>query len=161
VKNLDGYMEQKRRLKDHDYMQIALEVAAEAKSRGDLPIAAVLVWAGGKQLVEHDTRYSEHNPLCYAVINLINKAAGTLGRKKLSEAVLYSNLEPNLLCALAIESAGVKEVVFGAYDDRDGFVSANLLKENTQLDITAIGGVLGQRCCESLPQSMQEHVRYE
>jgi tRNA(adenine34) deaminase len=154
-------MEQKRRSKDYDYMELALQVAAEAKSRGDLPIAAVLAWTGGKQFVEHDTRYSEHNPLCHAIINLINKAADTMGRKKMSEATLYCNLEPNLLCALAIESAGIKEVVFGAYDDKDGFLSASLLREDTQLDITAIGGVLGRECCESLPQSMHEHVRYE
>ncbi len=161
MKNLDGYMAQKRRSKDHDYMQLTLEVAAEAKSRGDLPIAAVLVWSGGRQLVEHDTRYSEHNPLCHAVINLINKAAGTLGRKKLSEATLYTNLEPNLFCALAMESAGIKELVFGAYDDKDGFISTGDAKLEENLDITAIGGVLGQQCCEALPQSMQEHVHYE
>lgn len=161
MKGLDRFMEQKRRLKDSDYMQVALEVAAQAKSQGDIPIAAVLAWAGGRQLVEHDTRYSEQNPLCHAVINLINKAAGTISRKKLSEAVLYCTVEPNLLCALAIEAAGIKEVVFGAYDDKDGFASSGLLKEEVELDITAIGGVLGQECCDSLPQIMQEHVRYE
>jgi tRNA(adenine34) deaminase len=161
MKDLDSYMENKRRFRDHDYMQVVLEVATQAKLGGDLPIAAVLTWAGGRQLVEHDTRYSERNPLCYAVINLINKAYGTLGRKKLSEAVLYSNLEPNLFCALAIKTAGIKEVVFGAYDDKEGFISTNLLREDAQLDLVAIGGILGKECCESLPQSIQEYVRYE
>lgn len=154
-------MEQKRRLKDTDYMQIVLDVASRAKSQGDLPVGAALVWAGGQKLVEHDTRYSEQNPLCHAVINLINKAAGTIGRKKLSEAVLYCTVEPNLFCALAIEAAGIKEVVFGVYDDRDGFTSSNLLKEGLELDITVIGGVLGEKCCETLPKLMQEHIRYE
>ena len=159
--SLDYYMEKKRRSKDLDYMQVVLEVAAEAKSRGDLPIAAALVWAGGFQLVEHDTRYSEHNPLCHAIINVLNKASETLGRKKLKEAVLYTNLEPNLFCALALESAGVGEVVFGAYDDKDGFISASLLKEDAQLDISAVGGTLGKECRESLPLSMLEYVRHE
>lgn len=161
MKSLDKFIEQKKRLKDSDYMQIALDVAMQAKSKGDFPIAAVLVWSGGKQLVEHDTRRSEQNPLCHAIINLINKAAGTISRKRLSEAVLYSTIEPNLLCALAMESAGIKEVVFGVYDDKNGFISGEFLKENTQLDIVTIGGVLGKECFESLPQIIQEYARYE
>ncbi len=160
MQSMDKYMEGKRRFKDYDYMRVALEVSAQAKSNGDLPIAAVLVWAGGRQLVEHDTRYTDKNPLNHAIINLINKAAETLGRKNLGEAVLYSTLEPNTFCALAIASAGIKELVFGAYDDKDGFISSKLL-DHTLLDITAIGGVLGEDCCRALPQSMQEHVRYE
>lgn len=157
--SLDKFIEHKRRLQDSDYMEIVLEVAEQAKSQGDLPIAAMLVWSGGKQLTEHDTRHSEQNPLCHAIINLINKAAGTMGRKKLSEATLYSNIEPDLLCALAIKTAGIKEVVFGAYDDKNGFNSSSLLKE--ELDITVVGGILAQDCYTSLPKVMQEHTRYE
>lgn len=150
-------MEGKKRLKDNDYMQVALDVAEQAKSNGNLPIAAVLVWAGCRQLVEHDTRYTEHNPLCTAVVNLINKAYDTLGRKTLSDAVLYTNIEPDLLSVMAMKAAGIKEVVFGAYDYKDGFLSAPMLNSEA-LDISAIGGVLGESCCKVLPQSMQEYV---
>jgi tRNA(Arg) A34 adenosine deaminase TadA len=161
MKSLHKYIEGRKRLKDVDYMQVALEVAQHAKSNGDVPIAAVLVWGGGRQLVEHDTRYTDYNPLNHAIINLLNKAAETIGRKKLKESTLYCTLEPNLMCAMAIETAGVKEVIFGAYDDKEGFMSARLLADHTLLDITAIGGILGQECCLLLPESMQEHVRYE
>jgi tRNA(Arg) A34 adenosine deaminase TadA len=78
-----------------------------------------------------------------------------------SDAVVYSTLEPNLFCALALEAFGIKELVFGAYDDRDGYLSSSMLKEDIQLDISTLGGVLGEQCFRSLPMSMQEHVRYE
>jgi tRNA(Arg) A34 adenosine deaminase TadA len=159
MKSLNNFIENKKRLKDVDYMNLALEVATNAKSNGDVPVAAVLVWAGGRQLVEHDTRYSDHNPLNYAVLNVLNKAADTLGRKRLSEAVLYTNIEPNVMCALAMMAAGVKEVVFGAFDLREGFQSSDLLA--AKLDIAAMGGVLGKESCDLLPESMQEHIRYE
>jgi len=156
---IKNYIEQKHRLKDVDYMQVALEVAAQAKSNGDLPIAAVLVWAGGMQIVEHDTRYSDRNPLNHAVINVINKTTSTLNRR-LSDATLYCTLEPDLLCALAIKAAGIKEVVFGSYDYKDGFISSKVFDHNL-LEITAMGGVLGLECCNMLPDSMQDRLRYE
>lgn len=142
-------------------MNAAIEVAAHAKSIGDYPVGAVLAWAGGKTVTEHDTRYTDYNPLNYAVINVLNKAADILGRKRLSEAVLYTTVEPNLLCMLAIQEAGIKEVVFGVYDDQDGYKSSRMLSDDALLEVTAVGGVQGQRCAELLPESVREHVRYE
>jgi tRNA(Arg) A34 adenosine deaminase TadA len=142
-------------------MTAAIASATHAKSLGDYPVAAVLAWAGGKTITEHDTRYTDRNPLNYAIINVINKASDTLGRKRLSEAVLYTTVEPNLMCLLAIQEAGIKEVVFGVYDDRDGYKSSRVLSEDVVLDVTAIGGMLGSRCGEILPESVREHIRYE
>jgi tRNA(Arg) A34 adenosine deaminase TadA len=161
MKSLNQFLKDKIHLKDDDYMREVLDFALQAKSNGDLPVAASLVWAGGRRLIEHDTRSSDKNPLNYAVINVINKAADTLKRGKVKEAVLYSNVEPNLLCGLAIKAAGIKEVIFGVFDDKEGFLSANLLSEGTNLDISSIGGVLGEESFNILPQSMQECTRYE
>lgn len=161
MKNINQFMEDKFRVKDEDYMQAALDVASQAKSKGDLPIAAVLVWAGGRKFIEHDSRYSDYNPLSYVIINLINKAAETLGPNKLKDAVLYTTVEPNVMCALALRDAGIKEVVFGAYDDKDGFISSGQLVDPNLLEITAIGGVKGRECCAALSKSMSEHVRHE
>lgn len=156
----EKFSQSKRRGKDLSYMELALKVASQAKKNGDVPISAVLVWSNGFQLVEHDTRTSEKNPHNHAIINVLNKAATTTN-KKVSDAVLYTTVEPNLICALALQEAGVKEVVFGAYDDKDGYMSSRLLSDHTVLDITSMGGVISQACCEVLPESMQEHVRYE
>jgi hypothetical protein len=57
--------------------------------------------------------------------------------------------------------AGIKEVVFGAFDDLEGYLSSKPLAESVVLDISAIGGVMGEECCKILPESMTEHVRYE
>lgn len=140
-------------------MNLALEAAGQARSRGNLSIAAVLAWADGTKLVEHDTRYTDHHPLSYAILNVINKAVETLGGKKISEAVLYSTVEPDLLCAFAIKAAGIKEVVYGVQDEKNGFISSKLI-DNTLLEITAIGNVLGKECHESLPKSIQEYTKY-
>lgn len=161
MKSINEFLENKKRLVDSDYMSLVLEMAVHAKANGDVPVAAALAWTGNKYLIEHDTRYTDKNPLCHAVINLLNKAADTLGRLKLSEAVLYTNIEPNVMCAMAIRAAGIREVVFGAYDDRDGFMSSKLLNDYTILNLTAIGGINGEECVNVLPVSMHEHIRHE
>lgn len=156
MKNFHEHIEHRKRLSDDNYMRIALEAASHARSNGDVPVAAVLVWGNGKYLVESDTRYTERNPLNHAVINLLNKAASV----RIKDATVYTTLEPDLMCAMALKEAGVNVVVFGAYDDKDGFISSKLLKDHTVLGMTAIGGVLGKECVNSLPESIQEHVRH-
>jgi tRNA(adenine34) deaminase len=161
MKNFRQFRETKKHNADEERMYVAIQLAIHAKSNGDHPAGAVLAWVGDKNISEHDTRFSDRNPLNYAIINVINKASDTLGYKKLSEAVLYTTIEPNLLCALAIQEAGIKEVVFGAFDDLEGYLSSKPLAESVVLDISAIGGVMGEECCKILPESMTEHVRYE
>lgn len=161
MRSFQQFEDARRRFNDQDHMNAAIEIAVHGKSVGDYPVGAVLAWAGGRTITEHDTRYTDRNPLNYAVINVINKAADTLGRKRLGEAVLYTTVEPNLMCVLAIQEAGIKEVVFGAFDDQDGFKSSRMLADDALLEVTAVGGILGQRCCELLPESVREHVRYE
>lgn len=161
MKKINEFIKEKEFPNDVENMKFLISIAEQAKSNGDVPIAAMLVWSGGRRFVEHDTRYTGYNPLNHAIINLINKTAETLGPHKLREAILYSIVEPNVLCAMAIKDAGIKEVVFGAYDNKDGFMSSNILVDHTVLDISTIGGVLGEECCRCLPESMQEHVRYK
>lgn len=161
MKNFSDFKDNKRRITDVDHMKVAVELASHARSNGDYPVGAVLAWAGGRTISEHDTRYTDHNPLNYAIVNVINKAIDTLGQRRLSEAVLYTTVEPNLMCALMIQEAGIKEVVFGVYDDLEGFSSSKMLAEEVVLDVSVIGGVLGKECSDLLPGSIREHFRYE
>jgi tRNA(Arg) A34 adenosine deaminase TadA len=74
----------------------------------------------------------------HACINVLRKATQTM-RLRLSEATLVSTLEPCRMCAEAARLCGVREVVFGAYDLRDGGYSTGRTTDDTVVK----GGVLG------------------
>jgi tRNA(adenine34) deaminase len=158
MKNFNKYKELKHRLMDETYMRIALKEAEKAKLDGNLPVGAVLVLQGN-YISDCNTDYSEHDNTNHAVINVIRKA--NMINRPLHNAVLYSTLEPCLLCAMAIHYHGIREVVFGAYDDASGFVSSKLLNDHTFLNISYMGGVLADKCIELLPKAMHENLRAE
>jgi tRNA(adenine34) deaminase len=158
MKKFSEYKELKHRLMYDTYMQIAIKEAEKGKLDGNLPVGAVLVLQGN-YVSDCNTDYSEHNSTNHAIINVINKA--NMINKPLHDAVIYSTVEPCLLCAMAIHYHGIKEVVFGAYDDKSGFVSSKLLVDHTFLNITYKGGVQAEKCIELLPKAMHENLRAE
>lgn len=141
-----------KRLDDEALMAEALRAAEHAKSNGDLPVGAVLAWPGGF-LAEGDTTYSERDPTAHACLNVLRKAAQTT-RVRLSEAVLYTTLEPCPLCAAAAEACGIGEVVFGAYDRVNGYWSG----KRPDSGLVNKGGVLGEECRAVLPFAFKEHT---
>jgi len=137
-------------------MEAALRAAERAKSIGDRPVGAVLVWPDGTALSHADTTYSEQDATGHACINVLRKATQTM-RLRLSEATLVSTLEPCRMCAEAARLCGVREVVFGAYDLRDGGYSTGRTTDDTVVK----GGVLGEQCRTVLPAHLREHTSGE
>lgn len=144
---------------DEKYMREALKAAERAKSKGDIAVGASLVWHDAS-LVEHDTKYSEKDITNFAEMNLLRKASRTMIRR-MDEAVLYSTLEPNAMCALAAYSNGIREFVFGAYDYENGFVSSDKSLDLDKWDISYRGGVLAEKCYEMLPAKLKEQACVE
>jgi tRNA(adenine34) deaminase len=153
------FSKERKRLKDEEYMSIALIEAEKARSDGNPAIGAVLVLSNG-YFSDSNTAYSESDQCNHAEMNVIRKAAG-LQNRPLNDAVLISTLEPCLMCVMAAYYNGIREVVFGAYDEASGFVSSHLLADHTFLGITHKGGVMAEECMKLLPQDYQEHLRAE
>lgn len=161
VSSFQNYFESKFKIDTNDddkHMEWALKAAERAKSKGDLAIGAVLVWPDSNTLSEHDTTYSDNDVTAFAEINLLRKASQTMLRR-IDEAVLYTTLEPNAACALTACSNGVKEIVFGAYNDKDGFVSSDKALDLEKWNIAYRGGILAEDCFKLLPQHVKEHTR--
>src|SRR5688572_26618364 len=124
---------------DEECMRLALDAAIYAKSNGDVPIGAALVWAK-KHLVEHDTSESDVNPLNTASVNVLRKAFDMLPRK-VSNGVLYCTGEPDAFDVLSAVKSGIREVVFGVYDYRNGFLSSSNALDISKYNLAAKGGV--------------------
>lgn len=143
--------------RDEEFMDLALKVAEISKSKGDSPIGAVLALPN-KHLAEGDSSFSENDPLGRATINVLRKAAQTMPYQSLKEAVLYLTKEPCAMCALAASRYGIREIVFGVYDNKDGFVSSPKAINLELYDIVYRGGVLAESCYNILSKSLKEHT---
>lgn len=147
------FIEQQRR--DEEHMRAALAAAEAARHFDNPPIGAVLA-SGRTTIAESSTVWSERNALATAEINVLNKAH-EFGLAGMRHWVLYSTVEPSALSVLAAAEHGIREVVFGAYDHQNGFLSAGLLNVN-KLGISYRGGVLAAECREVLPSRLREHT---
>lgn len=143
---------------DEHYMSLAINEAEKAKLDGNLAVGAVLAW-GGRVLSDSNTVYSEGDCTNHAEMNVIHKAQ-TINRH-LHDAVLYVTLEPCLMCATAARLHGIREVVFGCYDEANGFISSKLLVDHTVLEIACRGGILGEKCMDLLPTEMHGTLRFD
>lgn len=157
--NFHDFVSTRRKKPDDDskYMEIALKAAEFAKANGENPFGAVLVFPGG-HMVEHDTCFSDRDRTCHAEMNVMRKVAQTL--RRLDDCILYTTVEPCPMCAHAALLNGVKEIIFGAVDQKNGFLSSNKLL-NVAESIVAKGGVMAEQCVKMLPEHLQEHIKLE
>jgi cytidine deaminase len=105
-------------------MDMALEEARAAATRGKVPVGAVLVGADGAVLARAGNRTRElHDPTAHAEMLVIREAAAKLGSERLTGADLYVTLEPCPMCAAAISFARVARLYYGASDPKSGGVA--------------------------------------
>ncbi len=108
---------------DDEIMALALEEAAAAGARGEVPVGAVVVSAEGRVLARDGNRILEHHdPTAHAEILVLRSAAAALGNERLIGASLFVTLEPCAMCSGAASFARVSRVVFAADDPKGGAV---------------------------------------
>ncbi|MDR6290482.1 tRNA(Arg) A34 adenosine deaminase TadA [Inquilinus ginsengisoli] len=109
---------------DDGYMRLALDEAAAAAARGEVPVGAVLVEAAtGAVLARAGNRVEElADPTAHAEVLAIREAGRLRGRPRLPDCDLYVTLEPCALCAGAISFARLRRLVFAATDPKGGAV---------------------------------------
>jgi tRNA(adenine34) deaminase len=105
------------------FMAQALEEAAAAASRGEVPVGAVLVDAEGAVLARAGNRVEElADPTAHAELLVLREAARQRRSPRLADCDLYVTLEPCPMCAAAIAFARLRRVYFGAFDPKGGGV---------------------------------------
>ena len=118
---------------DAQFMARALELAAEAAAREEVPVGAVLV-LGGEVIGEGaNAQISTSDPTAHAEIVALRQAAAAVRNYRLPGATLYVTLEPCVMCCGALIHARVGELVFAAAEPRAGAIVSTraLLDEDT------------------------------
>lgn len=146
-------------LTDEEYMEKALSLAREAASRGEIPVGAIVVDKDGAIIGEGFNRREElQSPTAHAEVIAIENAAKTLKNRRLSGCTLYVTLEPCPVCAGAVMNAGLKRLVYGAFDDKNGAcasVAALFDEKFTHIPMVR-SRVLKERCGEILSEFFKD-----
>lgn len=107
-----------------DAMQIALDEAAAAAARGEVPVGAAVLGPDGAVLARAGNAVeAEHDASAHAELRAMRLAARALGSPRLSGCDVVVSLEPCAMCAAAMVHFRVRRVVFGAYDPKGGGVA--------------------------------------
>jgi tRNA(adenine34) deaminase len=106
---------------DEAAVRRALELAEQAGRTGDVPVGAVVLDAGGRELAAAgNTREALGDPTAHAEVLALRAAAAARGQWRLDGCTLVVTVEPCTMCAGAIGLARVARVVFGAWEPRTG-----------------------------------------
>ena len=140
-------------------MQAAIEEAALAKSKGEVPIGAVIELNGKIIGRGHNLRETSNDPTSHAEMQAIRQAARTIDHWRLLDCCLYVTLEPCVMCMGAIILARIPRLVYACRDPRAGAVGSIYdfsqdERFNHRVEVTE--GVLGAQCSEMLSGFFRE-----
>ena len=105
---------------DAYFMQLALDLAAEAAKAGEIPVGAVVVRNGQVVGSGRNACIASSDPTAHAEVVALRDAAAAIGNYRLDECTLYVTLEPCAMCSGAILHARLRRVVFAAADEKTG-----------------------------------------
>ena len=130
--------------KDEYYMKLAIKEAESALAKDEVPVGAIAVC--NEKIIARAYNMSETltDPTAHAEMQLITAATSWLGGKYLIGCTVYITLEPCVMCAGALYWSQPSRIVFGAYDEKRGYIrlAKNILHPKTQIT----GGVLEYEC---------------
>ena len=139
------------------FMRAALREAEQALLEDEIPVGAVVVY--GNQIIARAHNQTErlNDVTAHAEMIAITAAANYLGGKYLKDCTLYVTLEPCVMCAGALSWAQVGRVVYGASDEKRGFValSSSILHPKT----TVAFGILHDECAALLQDFLRKNDR--
>lgn len=129
---------------DEKFMREALREAKAAEAEDEIPIGAIIVFAGRVIAKGHNMTERLHDPTAHAEMIAITAATEAMGGKYLNDCTLYVTVEPCPMCAAASAWAQVGRIVYGASDPKRGYslFTPSLLHHKTEV----VSGVLAEEC---------------
>ena len=104
-------------------MRLALGLAREALSDGEVPVGAVVVDASGKVLGEGRNRAEHGLPFQHAEMEALSAALRKRDRWSLGGSTLYATAEPCFMCLGAMVLARIGGLVYACPEPRFGGVA--------------------------------------
>jgi tRNA(adenine34) deaminase len=133
---------------DEHFMRQALVQAQTAFDEDEVPIGAVVV-INNKIIARGYNQVEKlQDPTAHAEIIALTSAFNYLGSKYLMDATLYVTIEPCLMCAGAMYWSKIGRVVYGAADEKNGYLHITAEKSPFHPKTEVVKGVLQHECAE-------------
>jgi tRNA(adenine34) deaminase len=144
---------------DEQFMGAALELAREARERGEVPVGAVLVMDGEIMGRGFNQPVSLNDPTAHAEIVALRQAGREAGNYRLPGSTMYVTIEPCQMCVGAMVHARVGRVVYGTPEPKAGAIESAMRAHehpslNHRLDVT--GRVLEEECRDVIQAFFKE-----
>ncbi len=136
-------------------MREVLRAAREAGSAGEVPVGACVVSSNELLAIAGNRTRADCDPTAHAEIVALREAARKGGNYRLTDAIVYSTIEPCAMCAGALIQARVKMLVYGAVDEKAGAVDSHFhICDANHLNhrVEVIAGVLETECREMMQE---------
>ena len=130
------------------FMKQALKEAEKAYNLDEVPVGAVIV--SNNKIISRAHNYMQalNDATAHAEMQAITMASDFIGGKYLHDCTLYVTLEPCVMCAGASFWSKITKIVFGARDEKNGFLNLapNIFHNKIQIE----SGVLADECRQLL-----------
>jgi tRNA(adenine34) deaminase len=133
-------------MSDEQYMQQAFKEAQKAFEIGEVPVGAIVVMNETIIAKAHNQVELLNDSTAHAEILALTTAYNSLGSKYLPDATLYVTIEPCLMCCGALYWSKIGRIVFGAYDDKNGYRKTTGDNNPFHPKTVIIGGILAHEC---------------
>ncbi len=133
---------------DEYFMQQALKQARYAFEKDEVPVGAVVVM--NNKIISKAYNQVEllNDPTAHAEILAITSACNSLGAKYLTTASLYVTIEPCLMCCGAMYWSKLARIVYGAKDEKNGYLHITKDSWPFHPKTELVKGVLASECAQ-------------
>ena len=133
-------------MSDEQYMQQAIKEAQKAFDIDEVPVGAIVVMNDSIIAKAHNQVELLNDSTAHAEILALTTAYNSLGSKYLPDATLYVTIEPCLMCSGALYWSKIGRIVFGAYDDKNGYRKTTGTNNPFHPKTILTGGILADEC---------------
>ena len=129
------------------FMREALKRAKKGLSQGEVPVGAVIVYEGKVIASGYNRRTKTQMATSHAERYAIDRACRKLKSWRLCDCDLYVTLEPCPMCMGAMLNARIRNLYFGAYEQKGRSMTAELAASNLlNHTLETEGGILEEEC---------------
>jgi len=133
-------------MSDEQYMQQAIKEAQKAFDIDEVPVGAIVVMNDSVIARAHNQVELLNDSTAHAEILALTTAYNSLGSKYLPDATLYVTVEPCLMCSGALYWSKIGRIVFGAFDDKNGYRKTTGANNPFHPKTIITGGILAEEC---------------
>ena len=146
---------------DSIFMKEALKEAKKAYKKLEVPVGCVIVKDGKIIARAHNLKETKYDTTKHAEILAIQKASKKLESWTLIDCDMYVTLEPCPMCAGAIIQSRIKNLYYGACDEKTGAVGSvlNLMEDFKFNHIVNVEKGILKNDCENLLKDFFRELR--